>query len=364
MPLRCIDTHGQSIQSNLLNESQWAELKRLQGVRKNLRMPCCEQGVVLKTSKLGTNFFAHQRRGGCTTKPESAEHLMLKSLVATAIRNCGWNVATEVRGRSDEGEEWIADVLATRGSKRIAVEIQWSRQSSEETYSRQTRYERSDVRGLWLFKQADYPNDAAVPAMQVSKDDEGRFVVSIPNCRPKVEDGVSYLVEATEQISVPEFIRHALEKRLWFGLYRAQSYVTATLLGAFVKCWKCREWTNVIAEIQISSPSNHHVLEIPLDELPSFPLLMEQLPITGLRDKKVGRIAPRYSKTEGGEYLANGCVSCNALQGKFFMSEIRHRLQPVYSQSILVNREFEQILHTYADLFCRWRLDLPSPTLK
>jgi len=364
MPLRCVDFQGQSIQSHLLDESQWADLKHAQSVRKHLRMPCCEQGVVLKTSKLGTNFFAHQRRGNCTTKPESAEHLTLKSLVATAIMDCGWSVATEVRGRTDKGEEWIADILACRGSRRIAVEIQWSRQSTEDTYTRQARYQRSNVRGLWLFKQADYPNDADVPAIRVHRNDEGKFVVTIPSCISEDEDGVSYLVETTATIGVQEFIQHAFRKRFWFGLYRAQSTITATLLGAFVKCWKCRGWTNVVAEIQLSSKSIPHVLEIPLDELPSFPLLMEQLPIQELRDKKVGRIATRYSKTEGGEYLANACVSCNALQGKFFMSEIHHRLQPVYSQSILVNREFELILHTYADFFCRWRLDLPSPTLK
>lgn len=358
MPLRCVDDQGQSIQSHLLDDSQWADLKFAQAVRKHLQMACCQQGVVLKTSKLGTNFFAHQRRGECTTKPEGAEHLMLKCLVAKAIEQCGWSVATEVRGQSDQGEYWIADVLASRGRSRVAVEIQWSRQSTEDTYARQARYQGSGVRGLWLFKQADYPVDAAVPAMRVSQDDQGAFVVTIPGCQTKVLDGVPYQIDTPVRIGVTDFIQHAFNGHFWFGLHRAGTTIQVTLLGAFVKCWKCGEWTNVVSKVQMSSADTHQVLDFPLHELPSISILMEQLPLElGIRDRKIGRITRRCSKTDNDKYLANGCFNCNALQSRYFLQEVSHRLKPIYSKTFVVSHEFERCLREhFSDLSC-WRIE-------
>lgn len=360
MPLRCVDSQDNSVQSHLLDVAQWAELKRIHGMQKHLRMPCCQQRVVLKTSKLGTNFFAHQRRGECTTKPESAEHLMLKSLVATTIEQCGWSVETEVRGQTDQSEDWIADVFATRGRAQIAVEIQWSRQMDADTYARQARYQRSGVRGLWLFKQADFPVDAAVPAMRVTQDENGQFGVTVSSCESVIEDGFTHQVSAPIRLSVPDFIRHAFNGDLWFGLYRENSTITATFCGAFVKCWKCGGWTNVVAKVQISSADIHHVLNIPLHELQDMPFLMAQLPLSsGVRDRKIGKITKRYSKTEGGDYLANGCVNCNALQGKFFLQDVYHRLKPVYSKTLIVSREFQQFLCEYASYMSCWRVHQP-----
>ena len=37
-------------------------------------MPCCEADAIPKTSRRGTAFFAHARKGDCTTAPESDEH--------------------------------------------------------------------------------------------------------------------------------------------------------------------------------------------------------------------------------------------------------------------------------------------------
>lgn len=53
----------------------------------DLRMPCCDSQAIPKISKLG-NFFACEA-GECTTAPESAEHVFLKTLVAKAAVKAG-----------------------------------------------------------------------------------------------------------------------------------------------------------------------------------------------------------------------------------------------------------------------------------
>lgn len=350
MPLRCVDDKGVSFQSHMLDEQQWAALKAAHAQRRHLRMPCCLEVAILKTSPLGTHFFAHQRRGDCASKPESAEHLMLKSLVAQAIAQCGWTVATEVRGKTDEGEEWIADVLASRGKARVAVEIQLSRQTDSDTYARQARYQQSGIRGLWLFKQSDFPVDERVPAVHVCQDDSGQFKAVIMGN------------DHSPSLSVPDFIQHAFKGRFWFGTFRPNTTVTATMLGGFVKCWKCSEWTNVVSDVTVQAMADEQwPLSVPLHELPKVPTLMQQLPLAqGIPQQKVGKILIRYSKTEGGNYLANSCVNCNALQGKFFLSEIAHRLKPVFSTTVLVSDDLERSLREFDSDLCCWRLEVPD----
>ncbi len=54
--------------------------------------------VVLKTSRLGTRFFAHRSLGGCASGDESPEHLHLKALAIAAARAAGWTAEAEVAG--------------------------------------------------------------------------------------------------------------------------------------------------------------------------------------------------------------------------------------------------------------------------
>ena len=75
----------------------------------------------MRVSKLGTQHFVHARRSdACTSAPESAEHLLLKSIILVAVRNAGWDGDVEVC--SQEGG-WRADVMASKDKLRVAFEV-------------------------------------------------------------------------------------------------------------------------------------------------------------------------------------------------------------------------------------------------
>lgn len=149
MPIRAASDQG-DIHAFALDAEQWAELKATYK-ELNLHMPCCGVAAVPKTSTRRTYFFAHARRGECTTADESPEHLYCKSLIAKAALDAGWAVTTERAGVSPDGEEWVADVFCEKGTAKLALEVQMSPQTDEETVRRQRRYKASGVRGAWFF---------------------------------------------------------------------------------------------------------------------------------------------------------------------------------------------------------------------
>ena len=170
MPLRCLGPDGQSIQSFDLTEAEWSALRLENRRSRQLRMPCCDASVVMKTSSRGLNFFAHKSRGPCQSAPETEAHLALKTLAAQAARRAGWTCSTEASGSSPSGERWTADVLAHKGQAKVAIEIQWSGQTNEESLYRQERYRQSGVRCLWLFRRPGFPVSKDFPAARISGD--------------------------------------------------------------------------------------------------------------------------------------------------------------------------------------------------
>lgn len=117
-------------------------------------------------STRGTRFFAHRTRGTCTSSPETWAHLLAKDVIAKAAEAVGWEATTEEPGETPAGGNWIADVICQRSGEngRVAVEVQWSAQSIDETRHRQARYKESRVRGLWLLRRGDLPIERETPA--------------------------------------------------------------------------------------------------------------------------------------------------------------------------------------------------------
>lgn len=149
MPLRA-DLEGETLQSFRMSGAEWDTLKKSTR-RTLLKMPCCGERAIPKTSRLGTQYFSHHRKSeSCDFESESREHLLLKEIVAVAASESGWKVVTEGSGESNDGQQWRADVLCKKSKAFVALEVQLSKQTLEEFKVRQDRYRKSAVRAAWF----------------------------------------------------------------------------------------------------------------------------------------------------------------------------------------------------------------------
>lgn len=79
---------------------------------------------------------------------ETDAHQRAKAAIMEGSQQAGYEAVAEAIG-----DGWRADVLAVRGSVRIAFEVQWSFLKLRDTRARQERYARDGVRGCWFFRQ-------------------------------------------------------------------------------------------------------------------------------------------------------------------------------------------------------------------
>lgn len=300
MPLRCLGPDGQPIQSFDLTDAEWSALRLDNSRSLQLRMPCCDASVAMKTSSRGLNFFAHRARGPCQSAPETEEHLVLKTLAAEAARRAGWTCTTEASGSSPSGEAWTADVLAQKGQHKVAIEIQWSGQTGQESLFRQERYRQSGVRCLWLFRRPGFPVSEDLPAACVSGDIATGFEARL--------DG--------QAMPLAEFLDAVFARRFRYGIplgARAIIHIHSGVLD----CWKsnCRARTRIVTFIEVLV--GPHRCQFTVPDLNDFSDLLvscqEHLP----RTSGVGTIKARYSKTQEQRYMSNGCYRCDALVGQF-----------------------------------------------
>lgn len=269
MPLKCFNSNmNENIHAFDMTSDQWKALEDLNRSLRHLRMPCCSSQVTLRRSRLGTQFFAHKAKGTCETAPETEIHLRLKNMAVIAARAHGWEAETEASGAAPSGEPWRADVLATKGKSRVAIEVQWSSQTNEETQRRQARYAASGIRGLWLLRQSNFPIDQDLPAARIEGNLSECLIAAVPT-------------GADEQlVPMDVFLEAAFSKRLRFGIplgVRADVSVRA----GNIFCWSCGAQTKIITGIDImTGPYNYGF--IPLKQVEgSFPNCLRRAPSQG-----------------------------------------------------------------------------------
>jgi hypothetical protein len=349
MPLKCLSPDGEEYAFRHTADS-WVELKAANAAKKHLRMSCCGAQVVLKRSNRGTQFFAHARRGPCTTAPESAEHLLAKDIIARAAEASGWTATTEESGTSPSGKGWIADVLcrSSRATSSIAFEVQWSAQNAEETETRQAIYKESRVRGLWLMRQPVIPISRSTPAFHLRVDRKEKIpLVRLPSSNyAEIMINKNTAAEPSnwsQSVPLGEFVRGALTKRLRFAP-ALNATVPARVHAAEATCWKCNKLTSCLLHIEFlvdevfPSHGNHSITrgEIAAAETEGATWLAKYFPNDWLASVGIGAIKKRYSKTVGAKYLSNGCIYCDALQGAFFEHEIAWDAKPVLTHHAVI----------------------------
>jgi hypothetical protein len=335
MPLRCFDTAGNGrVHAFDLSAEEWQALVLKNRNERHLRMPCCSSQVTLKKSPLGTQFFAHKGAHSCSTAPETESHLRLKQMAVAAARASGWDATTEVVGTTPAGEQWKADVLASKGDWKVAIEIQLSSQTNEETLRRQQRYSDSNVRGLWLLRQRGFPITRDLPAARIDGAPREGFFALVPTRRGE------------QNLLLEEFLEAAFSKRLRYG-FPVGVAATVSVQAANTDCWKCGARTRIITRVCIAF--GPHEYDFSVSDLGEYPdlseIICDRLPI-GIG---IGAIKRRYSKTQGRSYLSNGCIYCDSLYGDHFELVDRYCEETVSVFSAPISERWREAIEKLRD---------------
>lgn len=328
MPLSCLDERNWKIQAFDLNDEEWLQLKTRNRKFGGLRMPCCDAEVVLKQSKLGTRFFAH-RRGACLTSKEGEEHRQLKLIAVDVARDCGWEAHTEVPGIAPSGEKWIADVLATKGSVRIAIEVQWSAQTSAETLRRQKLYRESGVRGLWLLRQPGFPVMQQLPAVCIGGDLDEGFYALLPYRGAKVTRNDRINRSGWKSvIPIKDLLHAAFSQRLKWGLVtEIGAGAEAEVFVAESDCDQCGVITDIVAGVDLIIAGSR--FDFSLRDFTGCKGLVSQFFRELSAEYDLRHIKVRYSRAMGERYLSNGCSGCDRLIGDFYLGSYREQAKVV-----------------------------------
>ena len=333
---------NKEIYSFMLNDEQW---DRLKDKYKNLsiHMPCCQTRAIPKKNKLGTQYFAHHPSSNCSVHSgESREHQFCKYLILKHLHENGWNVTPEFRGQTPSGEIWIADIYAEKNKAKIVIEIQWSPQSIEETKRRQDKYATSGIRAVWFMRTTpknkwdvlDYQS-YELPAFSIWLDKETRLLTA---------SGAFNNWDSGDLVEVEfsHFFKKLMTGAVQYSVKPNSSRLMQLAMNT-IQCWKCKQTTNTIIEINYFI---HHVekltkiyrldieeLSQPHSEVLNSPELLQKY--------QYGYIIKRFSKTRGEAYLSNGCFHCDALQGAFFSRHERDTQNMIYSKFIEVKLDHE-----------------------
>lgn len=337
MPLRA-RKDDEDILSFLLTEEEWATLKK--SYRKwNLRLPCCNSKAIPKTSKLGNYFFAHARRGDCASSgPESWEHISIKTAVARAAIEAGWNVTTEKQGSTPDGKRWIADVMCEQGDRKIAFEAQWSPQTDEVTLERQQIYHDSGVECVWFMKscgekirrlQEGYYAAGVIPAFHVyfARENKGIVVFGF-------------------NVSLEQFVDQYLSGNVQWGPLDGEE-ISAEIVILPHECSRCKNNIGIAAGLLLSDQDGIEldflkVTKPPIAELINTYLTEEKRAENKVGDFKIFR-----------NCLSNTCFYCkNYIVDNFYWNmssnyDLLKKQYRVFSFPLLLGKDIHNYYSTW-----------------
>ncbi|WP_292085778.1 hypothetical protein [Mesorhizobium sp.] len=165
-------------------------------------------------------------------------------------------------GETPEGDRWKADVLAAKGNHKVAVEIQWSGQTPEETLSRQERYRESGVRGLWLLRQPGFPIAKSLPAVCVGGSIQQGLTALIPLTDDMQARDRRNPERWHQAMQMGEFLRAAFSRRLRFGMGPDQE-ATVWIRTGTMFCWSCGAETRIVVFLEKAVGDKRFFITIP-----------------------------------------------------------------------------------------------------
>jgi hypothetical protein len=97
----------------------------------------------------------------------------------------------------------------------------------------------------------------------------------------------------------------------------------ARLAAVTDRCWQCRTKVRGIVGVLVdpaNTPDGTGFL--PFDDVAE--MLAGRLDVRALERRRIGRLTHRDSPGVAGGYLANGCIECDALIGRFQLEDLLH----------------------------------------
>lgn len=340
MAFTCIK-NDEKIHSFVYSLKDWIALK--EDKASSFNMACCGNQAILKTSKLGTQFFAHKVKSessDCSTGGETAEHIYIKYLVSKKLFECGWNVDVEKRGETPSGEKWIADIYAEKGKVKIVIEVQWSPQSFIEIKRRQQAYKDSGIRGAWLLRSGSANRRNAIvgdfmystkhlPVFSIYKNkgvSNNSYVVCNIS-KINANQGLTYKPLIPIQLELSYFIEKLVSSKIKFDL---ESSITSQLSLDIMKmdCLDCGKVTETVVSVNVRSTDTAYGIErssnnynTPVDQCSK-----KTIDSVNANFSQMYGFAPlrnRYSENEGDSYIANSCTHCDALMERNYLKSWR-----------------------------------------
>ena len=371
MSFRC--TSGdQELLSIDFDTAGWENLRARNRKDRALKMTCCGADVALRQTKLGTQYFAHAKKGSCTACTDTAEVMLAKEVIAKAVRRAGWNISVETPGKPDGEGGWTLDVKADRESgKPVAFKVQWGLLPLDEVARYQAMSQAAGIRTLWFMRQKSIPVEKAIPAFRFSHDVQTNMcVVSLPGpyyhpafASSKNSEGPNYW---RQHVELGSFVEGTLAGKLRFAPQVGHT-LPLDICVAYTDCWRCKKTTGLVIDLCFAASrvlpgaadvtANIYDFD---DEGRGAALLISTLPVETLARHGIGQIKPRYSRTEGRPYLSNGCIHCDALQGRFFDHEVAYDAQPVFSVDVLFDDHWVSHLEDRVAIEKWWFDDRPG----
>lgn len=306
---------GARVEAPSATPAEWDAWRRR---KPEVLMSCGNRGH-LRTSPRGTRHFAHNPGAECAihTWAETEEHLRLKAIVADVARRLGFDAQLEFPAAD---RSWIADVLVVGRGRRLAMEVQWSRQSREDFVYRTDRYKAAGLECAWLTGPKNHELEARVVSFDVAPSEQDEFTVTIPapfgrQRRAEIQNGL---------------------ERILGGKVRGTQARTINLYLTTkpMKCWadSCGRWMTVWyvsgyrAEARCGGTSQA--------QTDYLPFLAERFE-TGVQDLVRGEargssLAPFTSfqmrtTGPGGTYVGQLCPSCGAINGDNYVDQAFER---------------------------------------